>query len=162
MTNAIIFTRVNTQNSNIDTKIDKLINYCCDNKLSIIKEYSICVRRKNTHYIKNLLADIATIPSEHINVVFYSINDLPSNTKFIELFENLIKAGKVSLHFYKEALIYNSQTPMSEIVRLHLVTLKYKYHNVKSIPKKKLQSLADKIYITQMQESIKANILKNQ
>ena len=160
MTNAIIFTRVNTQNSNIDTKIDKLINYCCDNKLSIIKEYSICVRRKNTHYIKNLLADIATIPSEHINVVFYSINDLPSNTKFIELFENLIKAGKVSLHFYKEALIYNSQTPMSEIVRLHLVTLKYKYHNV--IPEKELQDLADKIYITQMQESIKANILKNQ
>lgn len=92
--------------------------------------------------------------------MFYSINDLPSNTKFIELFENLIKAGKVSLHFYKEALIYNSQTPMSEIVRLHLVTLKYKYHNV--IPEKELQDLADKIYIAQMQETIKVNILKNQ
>lgn len=53
MTNAIIFTRVNTQNSNIDTKIDKLINYCCDNKLSIIKEYTckIC-RNRPLLYLK--------------------------------------------------------------------------------------------------------------
>lgn len=159
MANAIIFTNINSE---IDIKIDILANYCRDNKLSIIKEYSIYAKHKDTHYVKNLLEDITTIPNEHINVVFYSIEDLSPNTEFIELFKNLIKTGKVSLHFIKENLIYNSQTPASEIVRLNLVILMSKYHNFKSIPETELQSLADKIYITQMQEAIKDNLLKNQ
>lgn len=36
------------------------------------------------------------------------------------------------------------------------------YCNNKKLPQDKLQDIADKIYITQMQENIKANILKNQ
>ncbi len=159
MANAIIFTSVSSE---IDNKIDILANYCRDNKLSIIKEYSIYAKHKDTHYVKSLLEDITTIPSEHINVVFYSIEDLPFNTELIELFNNLIKAGKVSFHFVKENLIYNSQTPTYEIARLNMVILMSKYHNIQSIPEKELQSLADKVYITQMQETIKANILKNQ
>ena len=162
MTQAIIYARVASQHSNLDTKIDNLVNYCSNHKLSIIKEYSICAKRKDTRYIKNLYEDVKALPNKHINIVAYSVNDLLPDTKMLELFGNLVKTRKVSLHFCREHLIYNSQTPMSEIVRLYLVILKCKYHNVKSIPKKKLQSLADKIYITQMQESIKANILKNQ
>ena len=162
MTNAIIFTRVNTQNSNIDTKIDKLINYCCDNKLSIIKEYSICAKRKDTRYIKNLYEDVKALPNKHINIVAYSVNDVLPDTKMLELFDNLIKTGKVSLHFCRENLIYNSQTPDSEFVRLHAVVLFSQYHNIKSIPKENLQSLANEMYIRQMQGNIRANILKNQ
>ena len=80
----------------------------------------------------------------------------------LELFDNLIKTGKVSLHFCRENLIYNSQTPDSEFVRLHAVVLFSQYHNIKSIPKENLKSLANEMYIRQMQGNIKANILKNQ
>lgn len=159
MKNAIIFTNVSSE---IDNKINILANYCRDKKLSIIKEYSIYAKHKNTHYVKSLLEDITTIPNEYINVVFYSVEDLSPNTEFIELFKNLIKAGKVSLHFIKENLIYDAQTPAYEIARLNMVLWMSKYHNIQSIPEKELQSLADKVYITQMQETIKANILKNQ
>ena len=68
----------------------------------------------------------------------------------------------LSLHFCRENLIYNSQTPASEFVRLHAVVLFSQYHNIKSKPKENLQSLANEMYIRQMQENIKANILKNQ
>ena len=80
----------------------------------------------------------------------------------LELFGNLVKTRKVSLHFCREHLIYNSQTPTSEIARLNMVILAYQYHNIQDIPKDKLQYIADKIYISQMQENIKANLLKNQ
>lgn len=151
-----------SQNSNLDTKIDNLVNYCSNHKLSIIKKYSICAKRKDTRYIKNLYEDVKALPNKHINIVAYSVNDLLPDTKMLELFDNLIKTGKVSLHFCRENLIYNSQTPASEFVRLHAVVLFSQYHNIKSIPKENLQSLANEMYIRQMQENIKANILKNQ
>lgn len=115
-----------------------------------------------TRYIKNLYEDVKALPNKHINIVAYSVNDLLPDTKMLELFDNLIKTGKVSLHFCRENLIYNSQTPASEFVRLHAVVLFSQYHNIKSIPKENLQSLANEMYIRQMQENIKANILKNQ
>lgn len=162
MTQAIIYARVASQNSNLDTKIDNLVNYCSNHKLSIIKKYSICAKRKDIRYIKNLYEDVKALPNKHINIVAYSVNDLLPDTKMLELFDNLIKTGKVSLHFCRENLIYNSQTPASEFVRLHAVVLFSQYHNIKSIPKENLQSLANEMYIRQMQENIKANILKNQ
>lgn len=162
MTQAIIYARVTSQHSNLDTKIDNLVNYCSSYKLSIIKEYSICARRKDTRYIKNLYKDVMALPNKHINIVAYSVNDLLPDTKMLELFDNLIKTGKVSLHFCRENLIYNSQTPDSEFVRLHAVVLFSQYHNIKSIPKENLQSLANEMYIRQIQGNIKANILKNQ
>ncbi len=162
MTQAIIYARVASQHSNLDTKIDNLVNYCSNHKLSIIKEYSICAKRKDTRYIKNLYEDVKALPNKHINIVAYSVNDLLPDTKMLELFDNLIKTGKVSLHFCRENLIYNSQTPDSEFVRLHAVVLFSQYHNIKSIPKENLQSLANEMYIRQMQENIRANILKNQ
>ena len=162
MTQAIIYARVASQHSNLDTKIDNLVNYCSNHKLSIIKEYSICAKRKDTRYIKNLYEDVKALPNKHINIVAYSVNDVLPDTKMLELFDNLIKTGKVSLHFCRENLIYNSQTPDSEFVRLHAVVLFSQYHNIKSIPKENLQSLANEMYIRQMQGNIKANILKNQ
>jgi resolvase, N terminal domain len=162
MTQAIIYARVASQHSNLDTKIDNLVNYCSNHKLSIIKEYSICAKRKDTRYIKNLYEDVKALPNKHINIVAYSVNDLLPDTKMLELFDNLIKTGKVSLHFCRENLIYNSQTPDSEFVRLHAVVLFSQYHNIKSIPKENLQSLANEMYIRQMQGNIRANILKNQ
>ena len=162
MTQAIIYARVASQHSNLDTKIDNLVNYCSNHKLSIIKEYSICAKRKDTRYIKNLYEDVKALPNKHINIVAYSVNDLLPDTKMLELFDNLIKTGKVSLHFCRENLIYNSQTPDSEFVRLHAVVLFSQYHNIKSIPKENLQSLANEMYIRQTQGNIKANILKNQ
>lgn len=162
MTKAIIFARVTSQHSNIDAKIDNLVNYCSNHKLSIIKEYSICAKRKDTRYIKNLYEDVKALPNKHINIVAYSVNDLLPDTKMLELFDNLIKTGNVSLHFYKENLIYDSQTPTSEFVRLKAEVLFSQYNNIKSIPKEKLQSLADEMYIFKMQENIKANLLKNQ
>ncbi len=162
MTQAIIYARVASQHSNLDTKIDNLVNYCSNHKLSIIKEYSICAKRKDTRYIKNLYEDVKALPNKHINIVAYSVNDLLPDTKMLELFDNLIKTGKVNLHFCRENLIYNSQTPDSEFVRLHAVVLFSQYHNIKSIPKENLQSLANEMYIRQMQENIRANILKNQ
>ena len=162
MTQAIIYARVASQHSNLDTKIDNLVNYCSNHKLSIIKEYSICAKRKDTRYIKNLYEDVKALPNKHINIVAYSVNDLLPDTKMLELFDNLIKTGKVSLHFCRENLIYNSQTPDSEFVRLHAVVLFSQYHNIKSIPKENLQSLANEMYIRQMQGNIIANILKNQ
>ena len=162
MTQAIIYARVASQHSNLDTKIDNLVNYCSNHKLSIIKEYSICAKRKDTRYIKNLYEDVKALPNKHINIVAYSVNDLLPDTKMLELFDNLIKTGKVSLHFCRENLIYNSQTPDSEFVRLHAVVLFSQYHNIKSIPKENLQSLANDMYIRQMQGNIRANILKNQ
>lgn len=162
MTKAIIFARTASQRSNIDTKINKLKNYCRDNKLSIVKAYAICANRKNTYYIKNLYQDIKAIPDKHINLIVYSIKNFLPNIETLELFDNLVKAEKVSLHFCKDNLIYNSQTPVSEIARLNMATLAYQYHNIHFVPKDKLQYIADKIYITQMQENIKANILKNQ
>lgn len=163
MTQAIIYARVASQHSNLDTKIDNLVNYCSNHKLSIIKEYSICAKRKDTRYIKNLYEDVKALPNKHINIVAYSVNDVLPDTKMLELFDNLIKTGKVSLHFCKENLIYNSQTPTSEFVKLNAAVLLAQYHNnIESIPKEKLQSLADEMYIRQMQENIKANHLKNQ
>lgn len=162
MTQAIIYAIVASQHSNLDTKIDNLVNYCSNHKLSIIKEYSICAKRKDTRYIKNLYEDVKALPNKHINIVAYSVNDLLPDTKMLELFDNLIKTGKVSLHFCRENLIYNSQTPDSEFVRLHAVVLFSQYHNIKSIPKENLQSLANEMYIRQMQGNIRANILKNQ
>ena len=162
MTQAIIYARVASQHSNLDTKIDNLVNYCSNHKLSIIKEYSICAKRKDTRYIKNLYEDVKALPNKHINIVAYSVNDLLPDTKMLELFDNLIKTGKVSLHFCRENFIYNSQTPDSEFVRLHAVVLFSQYHNIKSIPKENLQSLANEMYIRQMQGNIRANILKNQ
>lgn len=162
MTQAIIYARVASQHSNLDTKIDNLVNYCSNHKLSIIKEYSICAKYKDTCYLKNLYEDVKALPNKHINIVAYSVNDLLPDTKMLELFDNLIKTGKVSLHFCRENLIYNSQTPASEFVRLRAVVLFSQYHNIKSIPKENLQSLANEMYIRQMQENIKANILKNQ
>ena len=162
MTQAIIYARVASQHSNLDTKIDNLVNYCSNHKLSIIKEYSICAKRKDTRYIKNLYEDVKALPNKHINIVAYSVNDLLPDTKMLELFDNLIKTGKVSLHFCRENLIYNSQTPDSEFVMLHAVVLFSQYHNIKSIPKENLQSLANEMYIRQMQGNIRANILKNQ
>lgn len=163
MTKAIIFTRVNSHNSNIDAKIDNLVNYCSDKKLSIIKEYSICARHKNTYHIKNLYKDVKALPNKHINIVTYSVTDLLPDSETLELFGNLVKTRKVSLHFCKENLIYNSQTPTSEFVKLNAAVLLAQYHNnIESIPKEKLQSLADEMYIRQMQENIKANHLKNQ
>ncbi len=162
MTQAIIYARVASQHSNLDTKIDNLVNYCSNHKLSIIKEYSICAKRKDTRYIKNLYEDVKALPNKHINIVAYSVNDVLPDTKMLELFDNLIKTGKVSLHFCRENLIYNSQTPDSEFVRLHAVVLFSQYHNIKSIPKENLQSLANEMYIRQMQGNIRANILKNQ
>lgn len=41
MTQAIIYARVASQHSNLDTKIDNLVNYCSNHKLSIIKEYPV-------------------------------------------------------------------------------------------------------------------------
>lgn len=161
MTQAILFARVASQHSNLDTKIDNLVNYCSSHKLSIIKEYSIYAKRKDTRYIKNLYEDVKALPNKHINIVAYSVNDLLPDTKMLELFDNLIKTGTVSLHFCRENLIYNSQTPASEFVRLHATVLFSQYHNIKSIPKENLQSLANEMYIRQMQENIKANILKN-
>ena len=111
MTQAIIYARVASQHSNLDTKIDNLVNYCSNHKLSIIKEYSICAKRKDTRYIKNLYEDVKALPNKHINIVAYSVNDVLPDTKMLELFDNLIKTGKVSLHFCRENLIYNSQTP---------------------------------------------------
>ena len=102
------------------------------------------------------------IPDKHINLVVYSVKNFLPNIETLELFDNLVKAGKVSLHFCKDNLIYNSQTPVSEIARLNMATLAYQYHNIHFVPKDKLQYIADKIHITQMQENIKANILKNQ
>ena len=162
MTQAIIYARVASQHSNLVTKIDNLVNYCSNHKLSIIKEYSICAKRKDTRYIKNLYEDVKALPNKHINIVAYSVNDLLPDTKMLELFGNLVKTRKVSLHFCREHLIYNSQTPTSEIARLNMVILAYQYHNIQDIPKDKLQYIADKIYISQMQENIKANLLKNQ
>lgn len=52
MTQAIIYARVASQNSNLDTKIDNLVNYCSNHKLSIIKKYSICAKRKDNRYIQ--------------------------------------------------------------------------------------------------------------
>lgn len=161
MTQAIIFARVASQHSNLDTKIDNLVNYCSSHKLSIIEKYSICAKRKDTRYLKNLYEDVKALPNKHINIVAYSVNDLLPNTKMLELFDNLIKTGMVSLHFCKENLIYNSQTPASEFVRLHAAVLFSQYHDIKSVPKENLQSLANEMYIRQMQENIKANILKN-
>ena len=80
----------------------------------------------------------------------------------LELFDNLIKTGKVSLHFCRENLIYNSQTPASEFVRLHAVVLFSQYHDIESTPKENLQSLANEMHIRKRQEDIKANTLKNQ
>lgn len=162
MTQAILFARVASQHSNLDTKIDNLVNYCSSHKLSIIKKYSICAKYKDTCYLKHLYEDVKALPNKHINIVAYSVNDLLPDTKMLELFDNLIKTGKVSLHFCRENLIYNSQTPASEFVRLHAAVLFSQYHNIKSIPKENLQSLANEMYIRQMQENIKANILKNQ
>ena len=153
MTQAIIYARVASQHSNLDSS---------NHKLSIIKEYSICAKRKDTRYIKNLYEDVKALPNKHINIVAYSVNDVLPDTKMLELFDNLIKTGKVSLHFCRENLIYNSQTPDSEFVRLHAVVLFSQYHNIKSIPKENLQSLANEMYIRQMQGNIKANILKYQ
>lgn len=162
MEKAIIYARIASQYSNIDTKINILKNYCSNKKLSIIKEYSICAKRKTTCYIKNLYQEIKAIPDEHINLVVYSIKNFLPNLETLKLFDNLVKTGKVSLHFCKENLIYNSQTPASEIARLKIATLVYQYHNIQDIPQDKLQDIADQIYITLMQENIKSNILKNQ
>lgn len=162
MTKAIIFARAASQHSNIDAKVNKLKNYCRDNKLSIIKEYSICANRKNIYYIKNLSQDIEAIPDKHINLVVYSIKNFLPNIETLELFDNLVKTRKVSLHFCKDNLIYNSQTPASEIARLNIATLAYQYHNIQDMPKDKLQYVAFKIYIAQMKENIKASFLKNQ
>ncbi len=162
MTQAIIFARVISQHSHIDTKIDNLVNYCSNHKLSIIKEYSIRAKHKDTSYIKILYEDVKALPNKHINIVAYSVKDLLPDTEMLELFDNLIKTGKVSLHFCRENLIYNSQTPTSEFVRLHAVVLFSQYHNIESTPKENLQSLANEMYILQRQEDIKANILKNQ
>lgn len=162
MEKAIIYARITSQYSNIDTKINILTNYCSNKKLSIIKEYSICAKRKTTRHIKNLYQEIKAIPDEHINLVVYSIKNFLPNIEILKLFDNLVKTGKVSLHFCKENLIYNSQTPVSEIARLNIAILAYQYHNIQDIPQDKLQDIADKIYITQMQENIKASFLKNQ
>lgn len=162
MTQAIIYARVTSQHSNLDTKIDNLVNYCSSHKLSIIKEYSICAKRKDTRYIKNLYEDVKALPNKHINIVAYSVKDLLPDTEMLELFDNLIKTGKVCLHFCRENLIYNSQTPASEFLRLNAAVLFSQYHNIKSIPKENLRFLANEMYIRQMQENIKANILKNQ
>lgn len=156
MTKAIIFAREEYSN------IDILVNYCSNKKLSIIKEYSIYAKHNDTHYIKNLYKEIKTIPDKHINIVAYSIEDFLPNIETLELFANLVKKGKVSLHFCKENLIYDSQTPASEIYRLNISILAYQYHNIQDIPKDKLQYIADKIYISQMQENIKASFLKYQ
>ena len=51
MTQAIIYARVASQHSNLDTKIDNLVNYCSNHKLSIIKEYSICAKRKDNRFL---------------------------------------------------------------------------------------------------------------
>ena len=80
MTQAIIYARVASQNSNLDTKIDNLVNYCSNHKLSIIKKYSICAKRKDTRYIKNLYEDVKALPNKHINIVAYSVNDLLLDT----------------------------------------------------------------------------------
>lgn len=163
MTKAIIFARVTSQHSNIDAKIDNLVNYCSDKNLSIIKEYSICARRKSTYHIKSLYEDVKALPNKHINIVAFNVRDLLPDKEMLELFGNLVKTGNVSLHFYKENLIYDSQTPTSEFVRLNAAVLLAQYHNnIESIPKEKLQSLANEMYIRQMQENIKANLLKNQ
>ncbi|GEM_PF-2645142 len=162
MEKAIIYARITSQYSNIDTKINILTNYCSNKKLSIIKEYSICAKRKTTRHIKNLYQEIKAIPDEHINLVVCSIKNFLPNIETLKLFDNLVKTGKVSLHFCKENLIYNSQTPASEIARLKIATLVYQYHNIQDMPQDKLQDIADQIYITLMQENIKSNILKNQ
>lgn len=162
MKDTIIFAKVTSQHSNLDTKIDNLVNYCGNHKLSIIKEYSICAKRKDTRYIKNLYEDVTTLPNKHINIVAFNVRDLLPDTEMLELFDNLVKTGKVSFHFCKENLIYDSQTPTSEFVRLNAAVLFSQYKNIESIPKEKLQSLADEMHIRQMQENIKANLLKNQ
>ena len=82
MTQAIIYARVASQNSNLDTKIDNLVNYCSNHKLSIIKKYSICAKRKDTRYIKNLYEDVKALPNKHINI-------------FIRIVQQFLKVPKI-------------------------------------------------------------------
>lgn len=117
MQKAIIFIRTTVETNVIDKRIDKLINYCSDNNLSVIKQYVFCAKRNNTKFLKNLYEDIKAISGEHINIVAYSIKNFLPNIETLELFDNLVKTGKISFHFCKDNLIYNSQTQVSGISR---------------------------------------------
>lgn len=117
MQKAIIFIRTTVETNIIDKRIDKLINYCSDNNLSVIKQYVVCAKRNNTKFFKNLYEDIKAISGEHINIVTYSIKNFLPNIETLELFDNLVKTGKISFHFCKDNLIYNSQTQASETSR---------------------------------------------
>ena len=117
MQKAIIFIRTTVETNVIDKRIDKLINYCSDNNLSVIKQYVFCAKRNNTKFLKNLYEDIKAISGEHINIaiVVNYVDRLQRSSDDSYLINKLRKEGKIEVHFLKEGLIIHKDSKSADL-----------------------------------------------
>lgn len=120
MTQAIIYARVTSQHSNLDTKIDNLVNYCSSHKLSIIKKYSICAKYKDTCYLKHLYEDVKALPNKHINIVAY-LNGQKLIYKLQKPFDKLVNLKNASTWFDFDKSDIKEYETMAEKVQMYKV-----------------------------------------
>lgn len=128
---AIIFVRtgyVKQETSTLDTKLDCLVNYCSDHKLSVIEKYVSSSISGARRHINDLYEYVEKSNYAHLNIVTYTVTDMFNDFETLSLFEHLIKSGKLSIHFYKDKMLLNKDIDNKTISRLYLGMFSAKFY----------------------------------
>lgn len=119
-TEAIIFARVSSEKqergASIEAQKESIYNYCTDNNLKIIKEYEITESTTRGDRVKyNAMLDFIRSRKKKTAIVVNCVDRLQRSDEDSPALNKLRKEGKIVLHFMKEHIILDEDSPVHDI-----------------------------------------------
>ena len=120
--NAIILARVSTKEQeeghSIDAQISRLQEYCQRKNLKVLKVFKIIESstqgdRKEFHQ----MIEFAKAQKEIVALVADAVDRIQRSFKESVMLDELIRAGKIELHFNREGMILNHNATSTDIMR---------------------------------------------
>jgi DNA invertase Pin-like site-specific DNA recombinase len=125
---ALIFARVSSVNQaeghSLNAQVSRLREYCKQNNLEIVKEFSF-IESSKTGDKKEFLEIINFIKKQKTKMILVcdSIDRLHGNFKEMAYIDDLIKKDIIEIHFYKENFVLNKNSSGTNILRFNMAVL---------------------------------------